>query len=970
MTAEIQKRLADLAQKSGASIEQIQKVYTLIHQEDTFTDTIILREIEWFFHGLGLDQYYFDTTPASLIAKHIQSLYAAKILDQASGEKDVGVHLHSEREDIALYVCKSQHQLSIQIERRIEEKYPDYRLQSYRTTGTLSSEDPESFLRFYFLTPPNFGEDNPNDGFDINTLSAKSFLRSTKPQTIERYKRIIRKAEQHLGPIIEISDKPETNEKRVTIAHHRGSTHSYFSAVSDVLNSYNIQSNRKYVEQFANNVVVYSIYFTNGPSEEAINNLREDISLVYVLPRTSVTPLFREGKLSAQEAVYAYAGWKFAHQFLTRYNQEYIALARKFRDDPIGLGLLNQFKHRLNKDSFTEGRIAETIFRYPELIKELYKDFHSYHFVSESITPKAYDPKHNEELQSHIKKSVSSNVDELILSFFLHFNRHIIRTNFYKNSKVALAFRLDPVFLGQQDYPTRPFGIFFMVGSEFRGFHVRFRDIARGGIRIIRSNNRQAFSRNIDFLFDENYDLAHTQQKKNKDIPEGGSKGTVLLSLEHQDKATVAFKKYIDCMLDLLMPNEEIMNHDNNKEILFLGPDEGTAELMDWASKHARKRDYPFWKAFTTGKSIEDGGIPHDLYGMTTRSIHQYVVGILAKLGVDEETITKFQTGGPDGDLGSNEIKISKDKTIAIVDGSGVLYDPNGIERQELYKLARGRQMVEHFDTSKLSESGFLINVTDRDISLPDGTLVESGLTFRNEFHLNPLAAADLFVPCGGRPEAIHINNVDKLFDQDGNPRFKYIVEGANLFLTQEARLALEKSGVVVFKDASANKGGVTSSSLEVLASLAFSDEEFAEHMAVKDGQVPEFYQNYIQEVHKRIKENADNEFECIWREHERTGTPRSILTDQLSRKINALNDQIKQSSLWSNESLKKRVLSEACPQSLLDKVGFDTFYQRVPENYLQAIFGAHLASSYVYKFGLETVEVQFIEFIQPYLDN
>lgn len=34
------------------------------------------------------------------------------------------------------------------------------------------------------------------------------------------------------------------------------------------------------------------------------------------------------------------------------------------------------------------------------------------------------------------------------------------------------------------------------------------------------------------------------------------------------------------------------------------------------------------------------------------------------------------QTGGPDGDLGSNEIKISKDKTIAIVDGSGVLYDP------------------------------------------------------------------------------------------------------------------------------------------------------------------------------------------------------------------------------------------------------------------------------------------------------
>jgi glutamate dehydrogenase len=33
------------------------------------------------------------------------------------------------------------------------------------------------------------------------------------------------------------------------------------------------------------------------------------------------------------------------------------------------------------------------------------------------------------------------------------------------------------------------------------------------------------------------------------------------------------------------------------------------------------------------------------MYGMTTRSIHQYVVGILAKLGIDEASVTKFQTG-------------------------------------------------------------------------------------------------------------------------------------------------------------------------------------------------------------------------------------------------------------------------------------------------------------------------------------
>jgi len=40
------------------------------------------------------------------------------------------------------------------------------------------------------------------------------------------------------------------------------------------------------------------------------------------------------------------------------------------------------------------------------------------------------------------------------------------------------------------------------------------------------------------------------------------------------------------------------------------------------------------------------------------------------------------QTGGPDGDLGSNEILVSADKTIGIVDGGGVLYDPDGLSRR------------------------------------------------------------------------------------------------------------------------------------------------------------------------------------------------------------------------------------------------------------------------------------------------
>lgn len=65
------------------------------------------------------------------------------------------------------------------------------------------------------------------------------------------------------------------------------------------------------------------------------------------------------------------------------------------------------------------------------------------------------------------------------------------------------------------------------------------------------------------------------------------------------------------------------------------------------------------------------------------------------------------------------------------------------------------------------------------------------------------------------------------MFTKEGKPKFKYIVEGANLFITENARPILEDAGVILFKDASANKGGVTSSSFEVLAAMIMNDGEF-----------------------------------------------------------------------------------------------------------------------------------------------
>lgn len=210
--------------------------------------------------------------------------------------------------------------------------------------------------------------------------------------------------------------------------------------------------------------------------------------------------------------------------------------------------------------------------------------------------------------------------------------------------------------------------------------------------------------------------------------------------------------------------------------VLFCGPDEGTADLVDWATEHARRRNASFWKSFFTGKSPRLGGIPHDCYGMTTLSVREYVQGIYRKLGLDEKEMRKLQTGGPDGDLGSNEILLGQEKYTAIVDGAGVLYDPNGLDREELLRLAKQRSMINKYNITKLSKDGYRVLVDDMDTKLPTGEIVHNGTQFRNTFHLRP-GAYDVFVPCGGRPESVDLSTVGRLIE-DKKSTIPYFVEG------------------------------------------------------------------------------------------------------------------------------------------------------------------------------------------------
>lgn len=290
-----------------------------------------------------------------------------------------------------------------------------------------------------------------------------------------------------------------------------------------------------------------------------------------------------------------------------------------------------------------------------------------------------------------------------------------------------------------------------------------------------------------------------------------------------------------------------------------------------------------------------------------------------------------------------------------------MLVDPKGLDHPELIRLAKARVMISEFDITKLSPEGYRVMVEDVNFTLPSGEVVTNGTIFRNTFHLRNDVHYDIFVPCGGRPESIDLGNVGKLI-KDGKSIIPFIVEGANLFISQDAKLRLEKAGTILFKDASANKGGVTSSSMEVLASLAFDDAGFIENMCVRDGIVPEFYKSYVKEVQKTVQNNAYLEFEALWREAEETGKSRSILSDELSLAITKLDEELQQTQLWNNIALRTSVLKDALPNTLLEKIGLDDILTRVPINYLRSIFGSYLASRFVYAHGSNPSQFAFFD--------
>ena len=519
-------------------------------------------------------------------------------------------------------------------------------------------------------------------------------------------------------------------------------------------------------------------------------------------------------------------------------------------------------------------------------------------------------------------------------------------TNLGVTGRCALGFELDPGFLHGELTDTRsaPYGVLYFYGRMFHGFHVRFRDIARGGLRVVRPRNAEAYLNEINRLYSEAWGLANAQQLKNKDIPEGGAKGVILADPAASTERVV--KALGDTLLDLNLSEAQ-----NQNGLIYLGPDENiTDELISWLVDQAARRGHPCPNAFMSSKP--GAGINHKEFGVTSEGVVVFLEAALKSQGIDPRTqsFTVKMTGGPDGDVAGNAIRIMhrefgpNTQIVGIADGTGSAEDPNGLDLEELLRLVDEGCGIASFNSQYLSAHGRVRTLSDVD-----------GVEARNTLHNR--IKADAFIPCGGRPAAVNGNNWRSFLSETETASARVVVEGANLFFTEDARDALSKeAGVLFVKDSSANKCGVICSSYEIAASLLVDEQTFLE---IKE--------TFVKDVLEQLRRLARREAMILFSHYRRRPhVPLSKVSSQLSDTINRLKDSvITQLENMDSAQLSKatRLVEEHLPKSLVDAAGAEAIAS-LPTAYCNRIIASVLASEIVYREGIDG----FVDVSEPQL--
>ena len=565
--------------------------------------------------------------------------------------------------------------------------------------------------------------------------------------------------------------------------------------------------------------------------------------------------------------------------------------------------------------------------------------------------------------------------------------RYTLKTNFFVKYKKALSFRLDPHYMDflpdeiKADLPQElPFRITFFYHRYGSGYHFGFSDIARGGFRTIIARTKDDFEAAMETVFKEAMVLAHTQQLKNKDIYQGGSKIAVAMrAFDVHDRQRETNRLYnlqrgiINAFLDIFVTKDgkpvdpNVVDFYGEDEPIEVGPDENMHDTMiEYFAQRAKERGYILGSGVISSKKV---GINHKEYGVTSLGVLKFVQRTLKELGIDsaKDPFTVKITGGTNGDVAGNEMRLlfehcPKVKITSITAGSGAVYDPQGVDREELSRLLL-KDNIDKFSPDKLHEGGFILYSRERKkegfvdknkkiIMTQDGPreLWVTSDEFHSEFeNLIFSHYTDVFIPAGGRPETIHDGNWEKLFDDQGKPTTKAIVEGANSFISPSAREKIQRRGIIIMKDASANKCGVICSSYEIIGGLLMSEKEFLENKPV-----------YVPDVLKILEKRAVDEANLIFKLFHQYGGKKlyTEISNEISHEINDLTKRIYLYLMDNPDKISRspysKILLLHFPALIQNRKKFRDRVKFLPLKYRIAMISTEIATRIVYHGGFE----------------
>ncbi len=448
---------------------------------------------------------------------------------------------------------------------------------------------------------------------------------------------------------------------------------------------------------------------------------------------------------------------------------------------------------------------------------------------------------------------VSAINDDRLLRLYRAVVDAVLRTNAFAAAGFgphaeALAFKIDSSMMPGLPKPV-PWREIFVYSRRVEGIHLRSGAVARGGLR---------WSDRRDDYRTEVLGLMKAQKVKNAVIVPSGAKGGFYpkqLPNPAQDRDGWAaegqgsYEVFIRTLLSVtdniidgkVVHPEGVRILDGEDPYFVVAADKGTARFSDIANAIAQSRDFWLDDAFASGGS---NGYDHKAMGITAKGAWVSVQRHFLEMGIDvqSESVRVVGCGDMSGDVFGNGMLLSKAvKLVAAFDHRHIFIDPNPdpaaswAERKRMFDLPRSSW--EDYNAALISSGGGVYARSLKKIELSDAARDMLSLE-TNEIEPDALisailrADADLlwFGGIGTYIKAASENHIDVGDPANDTLRIdadevgaKVVGEGANLGVTQAARIAFSLRGGRINTDFIDNSAGVDCSDNEVNIKIALA---------------------------------------------------------------------------------------------------------------------------------------------------